>query len=788
MTSKSLRVLGLCLISTVAGEAAHALAAPSQYQGCYTDTIDRALPNLLGYDHTVESCTLAAARAGYLFAGLQWYGECWGGNGIPLGYSRVSDSECTTPCVANPGEICGGGWRNSVYTSVASPILAPAQYQGCFTDDGSNRALPSFLGYNHTVESCTQAAASAGYLFAGLQWYGECFAGNTLGHNRVTEAECSTHCNANPSQICGASFRNSVYSTVSHEVPAGYIARQYTEIAGRIPDGGGWNFVVSQFQNGTCTVGSLSAYSRDWFNSAEFTGLGYNSAAKVLVAYRALLDREPTQAEFDLDVGRSFSAVVDDLLRSSDYYVAAGAYCSGKPFSLDTVMPPDMHITVPGGQPASVFTGTTADQLNAALIAAAGRPDKSVQLPQQLVLRTDKIITVPSGVTLSTQGLPDRGHYANMARIVRNSLYAPLPGDGGGGDAPLVVIQASAQVTNVWIDGKRKALGFNLKSQSVDVIGATGNNFGFTSRISNSKLSASAGWTSIKVRGNGAPCDMAMIEYNLITSYPSRHFFSTAQAGTNDSWSDGVSTFCEGSMIQFNQIVDATDAAVVLFRTSLGQHSIVFHNDILAAQNSTGWGVGLEPLAIDFDPQEGLGPDGLPRKRSFFAAQVVQNTLWTGPKAHFDMGIGFGTASLYGTRTRLGEGGFALGNGAGGRLLRVNVWIGVSGWYHENIGMLTEPGSGNGVPSDYTLIGTAENGVAMGIVPAAFAGDTGTHQIIYCTDSSVTCWDANATPQQILLRATANLPFASGPGYMEYFTYRNIFGNLGHWGATYQYN
>ena len=59
-----------------------------------------------------ESCVQLAQNAGYRYAGLQWYGYCFAGN--TLGYAPAPESECNTPCTANPSEMCGGGWRNSI--------------------------------------------------------------------------------------------------------------------------------------------------------------------------------------------------------------------------------------------------------------------------------------------------------------------------------------------------------------------------------------------------------------------------------------------------------------------------------------------------------------------------------------------------------------------------------------------------------------------------------------------------------------------------------------------------
>ncbi len=100
----------------------------------------------------------------------------------------------------------------------APPPATQSAYQGCFVD-AADRALPAWLGEGHTIESCTQAARGQNYLYAGLQWYGQCFAGDVLAYSRVDGAECNTPCNAAPSQMCGGAWRNSIYATRGNPPP-----------------------------------------------------------------------------------------------------------------------------------------------------------------------------------------------------------------------------------------------------------------------------------------------------------------------------------------------------------------------------------------------------------------------------------------------------------------------------------------------------------------------------------------------------------------------------------------
>lgn len=87
-------------------------SGPTGYQGCFTDDGNRALNGWSGGGFSIQGCINQCASLGYLYAGSQWYDECWCGNS--LGYSQVGDGECNTPCNYGGG-YCGGGWHNSIY-------------------------------------------------------------------------------------------------------------------------------------------------------------------------------------------------------------------------------------------------------------------------------------------------------------------------------------------------------------------------------------------------------------------------------------------------------------------------------------------------------------------------------------------------------------------------------------------------------------------------------------------------------------------------------------------------
>ena len=205
------------------GVSAPAVPEP-KYEGCYSDAANRALPVVLSQSGATRKSCVAAARArGLLYAGLQYGGQCFAGN--TLGYQKAKPADegtaCRMKCSADSSQDCGGIWFNTVYsTGLALTSQPPASaYQGCF-EDRENRALPVVLmPSGATAASCYNAAKNAGYLYAGLQWNGQCYAGNTLGYAKVPQQDehkpgkCDTRCTANQGDWCGGGWHNSVYKT-----------------------------------------------------------------------------------------------------------------------------------------------------------------------------------------------------------------------------------------------------------------------------------------------------------------------------------------------------------------------------------------------------------------------------------------------------------------------------------------------------------------------------------------------------------------------------------------------
>jgi hypothetical protein len=105
---------------------------------------------------------------------------------------------------------CGGEVAASPEEAEGTLALT-GSYVGCFTD-GWDRMLPELLAEGSTASACTDLARTRGHRYAGLQYYGQCWAGDELGragHHQVSDAECDTRCY--DGSLCGGTWRNSVW-------------------------------------------------------------------------------------------------------------------------------------------------------------------------------------------------------------------------------------------------------------------------------------------------------------------------------------------------------------------------------------------------------------------------------------------------------------------------------------------------------------------------------------------------------------------------------------------------
>ncbi|GAA6042486.1 hypothetical protein JCM8097_003051 [Rhodosporidiobolus ruineniae] len=91
--------------------------------GCYGDLKygTRALSHLFAQstDGTVQGCVNACQDAGYSLCGVEYQGECWGGDSIDVTSSQIDDSVCNLACSGDNTQRCGGS------QAAGTPGIAP---------------------------------------------------------------------------------------------------------------------------------------------------------------------------------------------------------------------------------------------------------------------------------------------------------------------------------------------------------------------------------------------------------------------------------------------------------------------------------------------------------------------------------------------------------------------------------------------------------------------------------------------------------------------------------------
>ncbi|KPV72855.1 uncharacterized protein RHOBADRAFT_55528 [Rhodotorula graminis WP1] len=87
------------------------------------------------------------------------------------------------------------------------------KYQGCYSDVGARTLSKRLSPSAKTVAACVGAAKSAGYSYVGLEYGGECWAGNALasGAKEVAFGKCDMVCEGNKLNVCGGGNALSLY-------------------------------------------------------------------------------------------------------------------------------------------------------------------------------------------------------------------------------------------------------------------------------------------------------------------------------------------------------------------------------------------------------------------------------------------------------------------------------------------------------------------------------------------------------------------------------------------------
>jgi hypothetical protein len=297
-------------------------------------------------------------------------------------------------------------------------------------------------------------------------------------------------------------------------------------------------------------------------------------------------------------------------------------------------------------------------------------------------------LVVPSGVTLTTDSAPSRQQYARMGRVVPDGPDAKVCVDATCNDVAMVRVEAGGALTNVWVEGD----GLDADQFKIAGVESSGSTDAQPTKIVGNRVSApSRDGVGIRARGfslSGEPCTGEVIADNLVTGYGSAQLFD---AQGQARWADGIAVGCESTQVNGNDLVDITDAAIVVYgsynralETVHSQTSTVTANRVLSAGLSGHVAIGFDAIGeCSADPSGGIVPclDEV-APRDFKGATISGNAYWTGPRTHFDVGLMIGGGVRWGDHRIAGAGASATDNTTAPNGARVNIGVVVLAMYN----------------------------------------------------------------------------------------------------------
>lgn len=225
------------------------------FSGCYLDSSNRVLTQrITSGDGSTESCAASCRQLGLAYFGIEYGGQCYGGT--TLTSSVLKPELCNMPCTSNAKELCGGSWGLQVYHTDAAPPVYNFNWSpvGCYTDSYS-RTLRYQVTANATVESCLASCQSQGYQYAGLESWTECYCDSAIQSTGsvAPSTDCNLPCDHNHAEMCGGSWRLSVYYGVQ-SVSSSTTGSQVNSAAARVA-------AIGVSTSPTLTTTSLSSLS-----------------------------------------------------------------------------------------------------------------------------------------------------------------------------------------------------------------------------------------------------------------------------------------------------------------------------------------------------------------------------------------------------------------------------------------------------------------------------------------------------------------------------------------------
>ncbi len=373
-----------------------------------------------------------------------------------------------------------------------------------------------------------------------------------------------------------------------------FVAKLFTEGLSRAPEGSEYAEYMGAMEKDGCTVETLTALAERLFSSDEFQKEELKEEEKTFAVYRAVLSREPDQEELDQHLSTAAADLAKELCATQEFADLLPDINKGPYFWK--------------GNNQDIYTGSNV--ITSSDVQKMFKEDLHVVLPQGTQVMVTGTLSIPEGGTLETEGNPT--HYAKMARLIRT----------GSSDYHLVIVQSNASMKNIYVEGGLSGYETNevLSGSNVLVRGSYG-------EVSGCRISDSVSHQNLWVID---AAEFGYLAHNLVTCYASDH---------NKTWQDGITCLGADFVIEYNDVVDATDASIAIFRYvnaesdqphSRAQNTIVRYNKMMCLGNSAYVAYDHETGNYHTDSSEGTR-----HPANMTGLVAYENQIWTSMRAHY---------------------------------------------------------------------------------------------------------------------------------------------------------
>ncbi|MBQ4574444.1 MAG: hypothetical protein IJA85_04525 [Clostridia bacterium] len=385
-----------------------------------------------------------------------------------------------------------------------------------------------------------------------------------------------------------------------------FIAKLYTEALSRCPTGAEFADATAHIKEQGCTKKMLAVLACEIFSSDAYQKAALTRDEICFTLYRAILSRDPMGEELASFNGDAVTAV-KALIAGAEFDALMEGIIKGPYF---------WH-----GTNYECYTGSQV--MLASEVQKLLRPDTVTALPQGTLVIVDETINMPIGAKLITEGEPT--HYAKMARFLRQRDTEKY--------YDLLRLSDSCDIRSIFVDGALSEYHDKLIPPTPVMV------LGNSTSVTDCRVSDSISSVNIFI---GAQHDV-YIARNLITAYASDH---------DRTWQDGIHNKAYDALIEYNEVVDSTDAPIVTFRYLLNtpdydhkraQNSIIRFNKIFNAGNSA-------YCAHDFETVHYLKVGQSAKDDANMTGLVsYHNEIWSSWRAHFHMIATFSTVPWQGS-------------------------------------------------------------------------------------------------------------------------------------------